>query len=76
MAIGAAVGAAAGTLNETLKKHGVDDEDAEYYGERIKTGGVFVSADVSDAGIAADEAREILYSAGGHSASRARTETV
>jgi len=73
-ALGAVVGATAGTLNEKLNDHGVDEADANYYGERIQSGGVFVSADLGDSGIAPDTAREILYSAGGHSASRARTE--
>jgi hypothetical protein len=33
---------------------------------------VFVSVDTGDSGIDSERAREILYSAGGHSASRAR----
>ena len=72
MGIGAAVGALTGTINESLKKHGVSDEDAEYYGERIKSGGVFVS--VEDDGGAADRSRveEILYRYGGHSSTRSR----
>jgi hypothetical protein len=71
-AIGAAVGAAGGTLNEALKKHGVEDEDSAYYGDRIGHGGVFVSVD-ADAGIGAQTIRDILYTNGGHSASRVRT---
>jgi uncharacterized membrane protein len=71
-AIGAAVGAAGGGLSGYLAKHGVDEEDSRYYEERINQGGVFVSVDTQDAGIGGDEAREILYRAGGHSASRAR----
>jgi hypothetical protein len=73
MAIGAAAGAIAGTLNETLTKHGVSEEDATYYGDRIKSGGTFVSVDTSASGIGAEQAREILYRHGGHSASRARS---
>jgi uncharacterized membrane protein len=73
MAIGAAAGAAAGTLNETLTKHGVSDEDASYYGERLKSGGVFVSVDTNDAGVSPEVAQDILYRNGGHSASRARS---
>jgi hypothetical protein len=72
-AIGAAVGAAGGGLSGYLAKHGVDHDDARYYEEHIGRGGVFVSVDTSDAGIDAEAAREILYRAGGHSASRART---
>ena len=71
-AIGAALGAATGGLSGYLSKHGVSDEDAGYYEERINSGGVFVSVDTSDAGIDSDRAREILYSCGGHSASRSR----
>jgi hypothetical protein len=72
-AIGAALGAASGGLSGYLSKHGVSDEDAGYYEERINSGGVFVSVDTSDSGIDSERAREILYNAGGHSASRART---
>jgi hypothetical protein len=72
-AIGAGAGALAGGLSGLLKKHGVSDEDASYYEERIHGGGVFVSVDTRDAGISDDLARDILYRYGGHSASRART---
>ncbi len=71
-AVGAALGAATGGLSGYLSKHGVDEDDARYYEERIKTGGVFVSVDTSDAGIDSETAREILYRSGGHSASRSR----
>lgn len=67
--IGAAAGAAAGTLKEMLQKHGVSDEDANYYDERVRSGGTFVSVDTSRSGIGEDEAREILRRSGGHSAS-------
>lgn len=76
LGIGAAVGAVGGSINEALKGHGVDDEDAAYYDERIRGGGVFVSVDTEKAGIGATEAAEILYGAGGHSARRARAGTV
>lgn len=72
-AIGAVAGAALGTLNETLKKHGVDDDDIEYYGERIKSGGVFVSVD-GNAGIDQPTARQILYSNGGHNSVQSRAQ--
>jgi hypothetical protein len=65
MAIGAAVGATAGTFNEVLLKHGVDEHDAKYYGEGMKNGGVLVTVDGGG-----DQARDILYRNGGHSASR------
>lgn len=70
---GAVIGGAAGGLAGALKEHGVSDEDARYYEDRINEGGVFVSVDTSDAGVDDERAREILYQAGGHSASRART---
>lgn len=70
VAIGAVAGAAAGSFNEALKKHGVGDEDAAYYGGRLKDGGVLVT--VHATGPEAESARDILYSNGGHSASRAK----
>jgi uncharacterized membrane protein len=73
MAIGAGLGALTGGLSGLLKKHGVSDEDSTYYEQHINNGGVFVSVDTSDAGVDAERVREILYSAGGHSSSRART---
>jgi hypothetical protein len=74
MAIGALAGAAAGTFNETLKNHGVSDEDASYYGDRLKTGGVLVTAHVS--GPEGERVRDVLYRNGGHSSSQARTTTL
>ena len=72
-AIGAGVGALAGGLSGLLKQHGVSDEDAGYYEERINNGGVFLSVDTRQAGISADQVRDILYRSGGHNSSRART---
>ena len=74
-AIGAAVGATAGGLSGLLTKHGVSDDDARYYEERINQGGIFVSVNTDDAGVSSETAREILYSHGGHSANRARAAT-
>jgi hypothetical protein len=71
MAIGAGIGALGGSLNEVLTKHGVSEEDARYYGDRLKDGGVVVTVTGSD--IPADRAADILYRAGGHNASRTRT---
>ncbi len=73
MAIGAGVGALAGTFNEVLTKHGVGEEDANYYGDRLKHGGVVVT--VSASSIDAELAREVLYRNGGHNASQARVAT-
>jgi hypothetical protein len=71
-AIGAGAGALAGGLTGLLTKHGVSEEDAGYYEERINGGGVFLSVDTSSAGIDAERARDILYRNGGHSSSRSR----
>ena len=71
-AIGAVVGAVGGSLNETLKKHGVDEDDAAYYDERIRGGSVFVSVDSDGSDVDTATAREILYRNGGHSSSQAK----
>jgi hypothetical protein len=74
-AIGAGAGALAGGLTGILTKHGVSEDDARYYEGHINKGGVFVSVDTGDGEIGADQARDILYRYGGHSASRERTAT-
>jgi hypothetical protein len=71
-AIGAGTGLAAGSIAGLLADHGVDAEDSTYFEERIHDGGTFVSVQADDAGIPIEEAREILFSNGGHDASRAR----
>lgn len=71
-ATGAVIGGTAGGLAGALSKHGVSDEDARYYEDRVHQGGIFVSVDTSRAGIPAETASDILYRHGGHSASRAR----
>jgi hypothetical protein len=75
-AIGAGVGAAAGGLTGLLTNHGVSDEDAHYYEDRIKQGGYFVSVDTERAGVPAETAQEILFRNGGHNATRARAAAV
>jgi hypothetical protein len=72
--IGAVVGAIGGSLNEALTKHGVSKEDASYYGERLKTGGVLVT--VEDPAVTDAQVRDVLYRNGGHNASQARTATL
>jgi hypothetical protein len=72
MAIGAAAGAAVGTLYEVLKSHGVNEDDAAYYGDRMKTGGVLVTVHPNEGGATRERIQDILYSNGGHNASRAR----
>ncbi len=73
--IGALVGAAAGSLNEVLHKHGVSEEDTAYYHDRMKSGGVFVSVDTGAGGVDATTASDILHRSGGHNSSRARMAT-
>lgn len=74
-AIGAGVGATAGGISGLLTKHGVSDDDARYYEERLNQGGIFISVDASDAEVPVETAREILFRNGGHSASRTRATT-
>ncbi|MEO6152931.1 MAG: hypothetical protein ABIT09_04125 [Croceibacterium sp.] len=71
MGIGALAGAALGSLNEALKSHGVSDEDAAYYGDRMKGGGVLVTVHPQD-GADRQLIQETLYSNGGHNASRSK----
>jgi uncharacterized membrane protein len=70
-AIGAGAGAVAGGLTGLLKDHGVDENDASYYEDRIKQGGTFVSVR-DDGGFDRERAREILYRNGGHNSSQER----
>ena len=72
MAIGAGVGAAAGGLTGLLTKHGVDEDDARYFEERIHGGGIFLSVDSQAAGIGSDRLWDIISRNGGHSASRTK----
>ena len=74
-AIGAGVGAIAGGLTGLLTDHGVDEDDARYYEDRIQSGGIFLSVNAQEAGIGADQLRDILYRNGGHSASRAKLDS-
>lgn len=73
-AIGAGVGATAGGLTGLLSKEGVDDDDAEYYESRINEGGYFIGVHADRSNVPVNEAREILYRNGGHSAKRQRSE--
>lgn len=75
LAIGAAAGAAVGTLNETLVKHGIDEQDAAYYSERLGRGGVLVSVDTSAGTVSGETASDILYRNGGHTSRRSRAAT-
>jgi hypothetical protein len=70
--IGALAGAALGSFNEVLKKHGVSDEDAEYYNPRMKDGAVFMSVDDEKSGFDSAQTADLMYGAGGHNRSRPR----
>jgi hypothetical protein len=74
-AIGAGAGALAGGLTGLLTEHGVSEEDAGYYEERINQGGVFLSVDTTATSVSSDQVRDILYRSGGHSSSRGRMTT-
>lgn len=71
-AIGAGAGAVAGGLTGLLTGHGVSDDDARYYEDRLKQGGIFLSVDGDRSGVDVEQAREILLRNGGHNASRQR----
>ena len=72
LAIGAVAGAALGSANEALKKHGVSDDDAEYYGSRLKSnGGVLVTVHPHGAA-SAQRVQDILRTNGGHNAAQPR----
>ena len=71
---GAAIGAAAGGVTGLLKDHGVSEQDAVYYEDRINQGGVFVSVDAEGGSIDRQSTEDVLRSAGGHNSSRAATE--
>jgi hypothetical protein len=74
--IGAALGATAGGLSGLLTKEGVDEDDAKYYESNINEGGYFVGVHTDKSNLPYEEAREILYRAGGHSASRERSSAI
>jgi heat induced stress protein YflT len=71
-ALGAGAGAVAGGLSGLLTDHGVSDEDARYYEDRLNQGGIFLSVDGDKSGVDVEQAREILFRNGGHNASRQR----
>ena len=70
--LGAVIGATAGGVAGLLSNEGVDDDDASYYEGRINDGGYFVGVHTDRAGGSIENAREILYRNGGHSACEPR----
>src|SRR4051794_10303131 len=75
-AIGAGVGLAAGGITGLLTSEGVDEDDARYYEERLNNGGTVIAVHADGSGGSLEQAREILYRNGGHSANRARTDAI
>ena len=72
---GTAVGAAAGGVADLLTNHGVSNDDAAYYSDRINQGGIFVSVDPSKASLPAGEIQQLLSRAGGHSPTNSQAST-
>lgn len=72
LGVGALAGAAFGSMNEALKGHGVEDEDADYYSPRMKDGAVFMSVDDEKSGYDAGKTADVMYGAGGHNRYRPR----
>ena len=73
---GTVVGAAAGGLLGVLTSHGVDEDEARFYEERMTQGGIFVSVDADSAGVSPMHARDILFGAGGYNSTGARSGTL
>lgn len=73
MAIGAVAGAALGTANEALKKHGVSDEDVEYYGNKLKKSGCVLVTVHPHGEASPQRIQQILHANGGHNAAQPRT---
>jgi hypothetical protein len=76
MAIGAVAGAVAGGLNESLEKHGIGKDDANYYSDRIKGGGTLVAVMGTASDTETRNLQEILYRNGGHSSTQSRMASV
>lgn len=72
VAIGAGVGALAGTANEVLKKHGVSDEDVDYYGNKLKNDGCVLVTVHPHGEASPEKIQQILHSNGGHNAAQPR----
>lgn len=73
---GTAIGAAAGGLMGVLTSHGVEEDEARYYEERMTEGGIFVSVDADSAGMSPDHLRDILFGAGGYSSTSRASGTL
>lgn len=73
---GTAIGAAAGGIVGLLTNHGVSEDEAPHYEERLNQGGIFVSVDAASSGLSSDQLRDILFGAGGYNPARARSGTL
>ncbi len=73
LAIGAVAGAALGTANEALKKHGVSDDDVEYYGNKLKKDGCVLVTVHPHGDASSERIQQILHSHGGHNAAQPRS---
>jgi hypothetical protein len=73
LAIGAVAGAALGGANEALKKHGVSDEDVDYYGNKLKASGSVLVTVHPHGEASPARVQEILRANGGHNAAQPRT---
>jgi len=70
VATGALAGAATGGLVGALTDYGVSDADSRYYEERVRSGGVLVTVDLTSAGMDESAVSDMLYAAGGHNSTR------
>ncbi len=73
VATGAIAGAATGGLVGALTDYGVSHDDANYYNERMGSGGVVVTVDLTSSGMNEATVSDVLYGAGGHNSRRAST---
>ena len=69
---GTAVGAAAGGLAGLLTDHGVDEDDAAYYEDRVNDGELFMSVDGTNYADNDYDIDDAMYRNNGISAARAR----
>jgi len=72
MAIGAGAGALLGTANEALKKHGVSDDDVDYYGSTLKKAGSVLVTVHPHGEASPQRIQQLLYANGGHNAAQPR----
>lgn len=70
---GTAIGAAAGGIAGALADHGVSTEDSKYYSTQLDNGGVLILVNTDSSSSDKMDISNILYSAGGHSSTRAHS---